>query len=340
MTTVELSNLSAGYDATPVLRQLTLQVTAGELLALLGPSGGGKTTVLKLIAGLLAPATGEITFNGQSILRQPAEKRDVAVVFQKPLLFPYLTVAENVGFGLKMRGLPQPTLRQRVDEALRMVQLVGFEHRKPHELSGGQEQRAALARALVIEPRVLLLDEPFSALDEALRSEMRELLRELQRRLRLTTLFVTHDQAEAASLADRIALLSNGRLEQVGAPRDFYLTPQTPHAARFFGWQVVTGQMHGGQLETALGRFPLPAGAATTGQLAFHPDRLSFSEQGELAGVIETVVDLGMTVRYRVRLVNGEAIELAEAAGQTIRRTGEQVKLRLPVEAISFFPNS
>jgi ABC-type Fe3+/spermidine/putrescine transport system ATPase subunit len=338
MTTVELSNLSAGYDLTPVLHALSLQIAAGELLALLGPSGCGKTTVLKLIAGLLTPATGDIGFNGQSILGLPAEKRAVAMVFQKPLLFPYLTVAENVGFGLKMRALTRDTIRARVAEALRLVQLTGFETRKPHELSGGQEQRAALARALIIEPRVLLLDEPFSALDEALREEMRELLRGLQRRLGITTLFVTHDQAEAAALADRIALLLDGKLEQVGAPRDFYLTPQTPRAARFFGWKVITGQVHKTTLETALGHFPFPAAAAgLTGHLAFRPESLRISEQGELAGVVETALDLGLSVRYRVRLANAEMIELTGEPSQPLRPPGQQVRLLLPPAALRYF---
>jgi putative spermidine/putrescine transport system ATP-binding protein len=331
MTAVELSQLTAGYGATPVLQDFSLKAEAGELLALLGPSGCGKTTVLKLIAGLRAPAAGEIAFDGQSILQQPAEQRDVAMVFQKPLLFPYLTVAENVGFGLKMRGLDKGTVRQRVDEALRLVQLTGLAARKPHELSGGQEQRATLARALVIEPRVLLLDEPFSALDENLRAEMRELVRTLHRRLRITTLFVTHDQAEAAGLADRIALLLEGKLEQVGAPREFYLAPQTPRAARFFGWQVLAGAAIGMVLGIGEG--------SAERQVAFRPESLQLREGGEIEGVIESGVDLGLSVRYRVRLANGEVVELASGPEQRLRHAGESVRLHLPRGAIRYFPN-
>lgn len=338
MTTVELSNLSAGYGDTPVLHDLSLQLAAGEMLALLGPSGCGKTTVLKLLAGLLDPMRGDIAFNGQSVLPLRAEKRDVALVMQKPLLFPYLTVAENVGFGLKMRGIAQTTIRTRVAEMLKLVQLTGFEQRKPHELSGGQEQRAALARALVIEPRVLLLDEPFSALDENLREEMRELLRTLQQRLQLTTLFVTHDQAEAATLAHRIALLLDGKLEQVGAPRDFYLTPQTPQAARFFGWKLVSGQPRGTELVTALGCFPIPKNVEpSVRQLAFRPENLRLSNPGMLAGVVEAVLDLGLQVRYRVRLANGELVDVTTEPEPTLRQTGEQVSLSLPPATLRYF---
>ena len=179
-----------------------------ELMALLGPSGCGKTTALKVVAGLLAPASGDVMFDGVSVLSIPAERRGATMVFQKPLLFPHMTVVENVGFGLKMRRMAKAEIAARVTQALQWAQLEGYERRKPSELSGGQEQRVALARALVTEPRVLLLDEPFSALDENLRGEMRLLVRELQQRLRITTIFVTHDQREALAVADRIALIA------------------------------------------------------------------------------------------------------------------------------------
>ncbi len=230
--------VTARYGANFVLRDFSLEIAEGDMFGLLGPSGCGKTTALKIVAGLLQPVTGDVRFNGESILNVPTEKRDVAMVFQKPLLFPYLTVAENIAFGLKMRRMPDDQVRQRVTEMLRLVQLEGYESRRPKELSGGQEQRVALARALVTEPRVLLLDEPFSALDENLRAELRLLVRELQHRLGITTLFVTHDQVEAAMVSDRMALLLDGKPEQVGAPRDFYTSPATIEVARFFGWQV------------------------------------------------------------------------------------------------------
>ncbi|HEY6400508.1 MAG TPA: ABC transporter ATP-binding protein, partial [Blastocatellia bacterium] len=194
MTAIRLDRLTVNYGATRALGDFTMAIDEAELVALLGPSGCGKTTVLKVVAGLLAPASGDVRFDGVSVLPVPAERRGAAMVFQKPLLFPHMTVAENVGFGLKMRRLKKDEIADRVAQALRLVKLEGYERRKPHELSGGQEQRVTLARALVTEPRALLLDEPFSALDENLRGEMRTLVRELQQRLRITTIFVTHDQ--------------------------------------------------------------------------------------------------------------------------------------------------
>src|SRR5262245_32949348 len=225
MTALLLDRLTVNYGATRALGEFTLAARDAELIALLGPSGCGKSTALKVVAGLLTPANGDVFFDGVSVLKVPAERRGAAMVFQKPLLFPHLTVAENIGFGLKMRRLKKDEISARVAQALEWTQLEGYERRKPNELSGGQEQRVALARALVTEPRVLLLDEPFSALDENLRGEMRLLVRELQQRLRITTIFVTHDRREAMAVADRIALLLDGRIAQSGAPRDLLLNP-------------------------------------------------------------------------------------------------------------------
>ena len=321
-TRVTIQNVSARYGANQVLRELSLGIGAGELITLLGPSGCGKTTLLKILAGLLEPATGEIYFNDAKITGMPAERRGAVMVFQKPLLFPYLTVAENIAFGLKMRGLPATEIRDRVSEALRWVQLDGYEHRRPSELSGGQEQRVSLARALVTEPRVLLLDEPFSALDENLRGEMRLLVRELQQRLRITTVFVTHDQLEASVLADRIALLLEGKLEQVGRPRDFYTAPATVEVARFFGWQVV---QRGGSV------------------MAFRPERarLSQSESSESVwtGTIVSIADLGMRIRYGVRLQGGAPVEVEEEAIDSTWNfvVGDRVRLELPPDGMRIF---
>jgi ABC-type Fe3+/spermidine/putrescine transport system ATPase subunit len=232
MTRVDLAGIRAGYTAE-VLRGITTTFGAGELTALLGPSGCGKTTLLKVLAGLL-PAAGHLRFDGDEIGPLPPEKREVAVVFQKPLLFPHLDVQANVAFGLKMRG--------RAEDVTPMLALTGVEalaRRKVSELSGGQEQRVALARALVTRPRLLLLDEPFSALDETLRAQMRTLVRRLQRELKTTTVFVTHDQEEASLVADRIVLLLDGRVEQAGPPAELYSQPATAAAARFFGWQLL-----------------------------------------------------------------------------------------------------
>jgi ABC-type Fe3+/spermidine/putrescine transport system ATPase subunit len=278
-----------------VLHDLSLEIGGGELIVLLGPSGCGKTTLLKIIAGLLEPGSGDLLFGDRVFTGMPAERREAAMVFQKALLFPHLSVAENVAFGLKMRKIPGDESARRVAEALEMVQLEGFGERKPRELSGGQEQRVSLARALVTRPRVLLLDEPFSALDVGLRAEMRTLVRQLQRRLQITTVFVTHDQEEAVTIADRIALLLDGEIVQVGKPRDFYISPKTPEAARFFGWKVIDGP---------------PC-------IAFHPSNVrlaspeSITENGlSIKGKLEGMIDIGARVRFIIALGPGNIIEI------------------------------
>jgi ABC-type Fe3+/spermidine/putrescine transport system ATPase subunit len=354
LTPLQLRNVTASYGDAVVLRDLSLEVNGGELLALLGPSGCGKTTMLKIIAGLLEPARGEILFGDQVFSKVPAEKRGAAMVFQKPLLFPHLTVAENIAFGLKMRKVAREDSARRVDEALRMVQLEGYGARRTRELSGGQEQRVSLARALVTNPRVLLLDEPFSALDVGLRVEMRSLVRHLHRRLQITTVFVTHDQEEAVTIADRIAFLIDGNLEQVGRPQDFYTSPRTAEAARFFGWKVIAGERRGPRIETALGFFEFPQplennGADGRASFAFHPAgaTLAGPEGGQegsvmIRGTLEGVIELGMRVRYIVALRPGEVIEIeenlsAEPGRRRALELGAGVSICIPKETIIFF---
>lgn len=344
MTELLLDRLSVNYGATRALRDLTLAVNPSELIALLGPSGCGKTTVLKTVAGLLTPGSGDVKFDGASVLPIPAEQRGATLVFQKPLLFPHLTVVENVGFGLKMRRMAKAEIAARVAQALQWVRLEGYERRKPHELSGGQEQRVALARALVTEPRVLLLDEPFSALDENLRGEMRLLVRELQRRLRITTIFVTHDQREALAVADRIALLLDGRVEQCDVPRELLLNPRSAHAAQFFGWRLLVGERRGQIVRTSAGEFRL----TQTGQdgpcdLAFRPENLRLSQNahgGNLSGRLEALLDYGTSWQMRVRLPSGDILEAEQAttSGENPPPVGAEVSLVLREDALRCFP--
>lgn len=321
---VEVDKVSFRYGETAVCRGVSLWVKEGEMLALLGASGCGKTTLLKLIAGLLRPDKGEIRFDREAVTAVPTEKRSVGFVFQKPLLFPHLTVGENVGFGLKMRGAKDGATRVR--EALELVRLGGFEGRRATELSGGQEQRVALARALVTEPRVLLLDEPFSALEAQLRAEMGMFVRELQQRLGTTSVFVTHDQEEAAALADRIALMAEGKVEQVGAPQEFYTAPGTARTARFFGWQVFPGDWLG-------------IGMDRIRYCAFRPEAVEVSADRAAAGipgVVIRVVTFGQRVRLTVRTGRGDLVE-AEQWGGAGFCVGDPVRLRVPVEAMRFF---
>jgi putative spermidine/putrescine transport system ATP-binding protein len=214
---------------------LDLAIRRGEFVALLGPSGCGKTTTLRMVAGLVEPTSGRILLGGDDLTAKPVHRRNVGMVFQNYALFPHMSVADNVAFGLEMRGLARLERRTRVDEALALVRLSGFENRRPRALSGGQQQRVALARALVIRPDLLLLDEPLSNLDAKLREEMRGEIRQIQRRLGIATVCVTHDQAEALALADRVAVMDRGRLAQLGTPEEIYERPATPFVARFVG---------------------------------------------------------------------------------------------------------
>lgn len=232
---VNLEGVLKKYRDQTVLHELSLKINRGEFLTLLGPSGCGKTTLLNLIAGFAEADNGEIFIDGQLVTDMPAHQREIGIVFQNYALFPHMTVERNIGYGLKMRGVPEKEIQSRVKEAMEMVKLGSFGGRKPKELSGGQQQRVALARALVIRPKVLLLDEPFSALDKSLRGSMQEEVRDIQRQLGVTTIFVTHDQAEALSMSDRIAVMSSGRICQIDAPDTLYRNPQDPFVAAFLG---------------------------------------------------------------------------------------------------------
>jgi len=235
MSFLQLDRLSRRYDGVLAVDDLSLEVTQGEFIALLGPSGCGKTTTLQMIAGFVAPSGGRILLEGQDLTRLRPAQRGLGVVFQSYALFPHMTVAENVAFGLDMQGVRTTEQRQRVGEVLEMVGLSALADRYPRRMSGGQQQRVALARALVIRPRILLLDEPLSNLDAKLREEMQLELRHIQRSLCTTTLLVTHDQSEAMALADRIVIMNKGRVEQIGAPFETYEWPATPFVARFLG---------------------------------------------------------------------------------------------------------
>jgi ABC-type Fe3+/spermidine/putrescine transport system ATPase subunit len=344
VTTVHLESLTKRYEgSTEAVRDLTLEVRTGELVAFLGPSGCGKTTTLKMIAGLIAPTAGDVRFDGQPVGHIPAHRRNVAMVFQKPLLFPYLTVGDNVGFGLRMRGLSQREIAGRVGEMLHLVRLPGFESRYPKQLSGGQEQRVSLARALIVQPRVLLLDEPLSQLDANLRIEMRELIVRIQRQLTITTIFVTHDQEEAVMLADRIALIFEGQLQQYDTPRGLYTKPRDARVARFFGGvNFIPGRKDGGRITTALGSFEVadsahvPDGPAV---ITIRPEALQLGGAGagnHLSATVRSVIYMGTHVRYLLDASGQELQAIADPGTEYAQ--GEQVTVTLPRERIWLVP--
>ncbi len=244
MSTLELQHVTKSFDGPPVVNDFSLTVAEGSFLALLGPSGCGKTTVLRIIAGLEKADSGTVLLDGRSIDATAVHRRNIGMVFQSYALFPHLSVFGNIAYGLEMRGVPKRQTAEAVRDALRMVRLEGYEGRKPGQLSGGQQQRVALARALVIKPRLLLLDESLSALDKRLREEMQVELRELQQRLGVTTVFVTHDKDEALTMADTVAVMQEGVIAQVGSPKEMYDRPRSAFVAQFLGdTNVLTGRV-------------------------------------------------------------------------------------------------
>jgi putative spermidine/putrescine transport system ATP-binding protein len=310
-----------------------LKVIVGELLAVLGPSGSGKTTLLQIICGLVEPSGGRLIIDGCDETDNPADKRDIGVVFQHYALFPHLTVRENVAFPLQMRRTPEAEVRIRVEAALAMVGLSDFASRFPRELSGGQQQRVALARCLVYQPSLILMDESLSALDKKLRDSMRIEIKRLHRETGATIIFVTHDQEEALALADRICLMNDGQIEQLGKPEDIYERPANTFVADFIGASnLIYGTIAAdGRIETADGVLPLPDGcSAPVGEqaaLVVRPEKLLLckSDDGFLSGRVEESIYAGSETRLLVRLPSETLLTVRRGAGLPPVAIGENV---------------
>lgn len=302
MTGIVIEGVTRIFGTVRAVDEVNLTVGEGEFFTLLGPSGCGKTTLLRMIAGFSELNAGQIRFGTKRIDTLPAHTRDIGMVFQNYAVFPNLTVAGNVAYGLKARKVPSADVARRVEEALSLVQLGGYGERWPHQLSGGQLQRVAIARALVIRPQVLLFDEPLSNLDARLRVSMRAEIRELQKSLGITSIYVTHDQEEAMSVSDRIALMQSGRLEQVGAPAEIYRQPASRFAAEFMGTTNL--------LE------PKVLGLAGTGMVSLRPEALRLDAEApsgwpRLSGAVAHVEILGPITRFDVKLADGVLIRVA-----------------------------
>jgi len=325
---IEITGVNLSYGTTHVLKDVALSIRPGEFFAFLGPSGCGKTTLLRLIAGFAQAQTGRVLLDGQDVAPLPPWKRDVGMVFQSYALWPHMTVAKNVAFGLEERRLPRAEIDRRVAQALELVGLSPYAERRPAQLSGGQQQRVAVARTIAIEPKVLLLDEPLSNLDAKMRVTVRRELRSLQQRLGLTTIFVTHDQEEANTICDRIAVMEAGVVRQVGTPMELYESPANLFVANFLGSANILDERSG---------MPMPAGK----RLVFRPQHaaLSAPEGAALRGPVTHREFLGATVRYAVRIGDSEIlIETPFQSGSEMRSVGDQVGVDLPPRRMLFLP--
>jgi spermidine/putrescine transport system ATP-binding protein len=354
---VELRNVwkefpGAAGEVVTAVKDVTMQIGDGEFFSMLGPSGCGKTTSLRMIAGFELPTRGEIYIHGRAMGQTPPFQRPVNTVFQSYALFPHMAIGENVAFGLQMDKLPKGEIERRVKEALAMVRLPGYENRRPKQLSGGQQQRVALARALVKRPEVLLLDEPLGALDLKLRKEMQLELKTLQREVGITFVFVTHDQEEALTMSDRIAVMSGGQALQVGAPDEIYEQPNCRFVADFIGeTNFLTGQvaaqngttasvtLSGGQTVLALCEGGLTSGATVT--VAVRPEKMKLGEAGDtlnrLAGRVASVVYIGTDTQYDLLLPGNQYIRVREQnhlpGSRPLAQEGDEVNVSFSAAA-------
>jgi putative spermidine/putrescine transport system ATP-binding protein len=351
MARVELIEVTKRYGQTIAVDRVSLDIAEGEFVTLLGPSGCGKTTTLRIVAGLIEPTEGEIRFDGQVVNHVPPHKRNIGFVFQSHALFPHLTVAENIAFGLKIKRRPKAEVQRRVEEMLELVNLQGFGSRMPSQLSGGQQQRVALARVLATDPQVLLFDEPLSALDRNLRDQLKYSILELQRRTKKTAIYVTHDQSEAFAISDRICVMNAGRVEQVGTQLDIYLRPRTEFVANFVGdnnvltGEVVRVQQRDGQRSVVVKSGALELHAVDTqglqpGETALvfvRPENIEVLSDGVvsedepvLQGLVEQVVFEGPTVRFLVD-IDGRPFRVIASGPQRLTllgSSGRRVRLR------------
>ncbi len=326
---VRLEDINLSFGKTHVLKGINLEIESGEFFAFLGPSGCGKTTLLRLIAGFEAAQSGKVIIGEQEVSHLPPWRRELGMVFQSYALWPHMTVRKNVAFGLEERRLPRREINRRVDQALDLVGLLALSERRPNQLSGGQQQRVALARTIVIEPKVLLLDEPLSNLDAKLRVQMRLELRQLQRKLSLTTIFVTHDQEEANTTSDRIAVINDGIVQQIGSPIELYDNPANLFVAKFLGVaNVIAGALveADGQVyfhsSDASVKVPINGQSAGSASIVFRPQNLTIRRQAakppngatRLEGTVDHKEFLGSIIRYRVKV--GRHFVLVDKAHQ------------------------
>jgi spermidine/putrescine ABC transporter ATP-binding subunit len=339
---LRVEGLVKRFGEVVALDGVSLDIASGELLTILGPSGSGKTTLLKVVAGFETPDAGAVKVDGDDITRAPPAKRDIGMVFQNYALFPHLTVARNVAFPLEMRNVAKPEIERRVAEALGLVELQGYEKRLPRQLSGGQQQRVALARAIVFSPRLLLLDEPFGALDRKLRETMQLEVRRLQRRLGLTTIFITHDQEEALVLSDRIAVMNKGAIQQVASTTEIYERPANDFVADFVGesnifrgtvTEVGSVSLEGGR--RLLINHSAPVGARVG--VLMRPERFGTSGANTFKGEVREAVYLGSSLKLRIGCDDGIELIVRQPVRGPLPATGSRVSVGIDPESIHVF---
>ena len=341
MDGLEVANIHKAFtDETLVLTGISFSQGKGEVLAVLGPSGCGKSTLLSIIAGLLPPDQGTVHWSGKDLSKIPPHKRGFGLMFQDYALFPHMRVRDNVAFGLRMQGLARPAIDKRVAETLKMVGLPGYEQRDVSTLSGGEQQRVALARAMAPEPGLLMLDEPLGSLDRTLRMQLMEDLSAIVRTTLQTTLYVTHDQEEAYTLADRIGVMQAGKVAQIGTPRQIYASPNSAFVARFIGLtNLVPGEAKGAQVSTPLGNFPLTESASGPVLALFRPDAANLDGRGQPLNVkMREVAFMGETTRAQIKV---EDLELSFEFPSSVRlpSPGEEITVYLdPDQKLQSFP--
>ncbi|MGH4120511.1 ABC transporter ATP-binding protein [Clostridium sp.] len=350
-TSIEFLNVVKRYDDITVIPKLSLKVKEGEFFTLLGPSGCGKTTLLRMVAGFNSIEEGQITFNGKVINNIPAHKRNIGMVFQNYAIFPHMTVSENVEYGLKLRKHSKQEVTKKLEEILKVVKIYEYKDRAPDKLSGGQQQRVALARAIVIHPTVLLMDEPLSNLDAKLRVEMRSAIREIQKGVGITTVYVTHDQEEALAISDRIAIMNKGVIQQIDTPRTIYLRPSNVFVATFIGHSnIFNGKVfveQGIKYIVFENGYKIPM--ENLNNVAQNDDEIKISVRPEefilcnnkdgIRGVIHFNTFLGKYINYEVKLNNGEIIELTQdtSNNDTFHEIGQEIFLEVNVKKINIF---
>jgi len=331
MSELEISNISKDYGLSRALHPVSITVERGEFVTILGPSGCGKSTLLRILTGISQSSGGEIRLGGKRIDQAPPEARDIAMVFQSYALFPHMSVAKNLGFGLKMKKVPKDERARRIAHALEICNLAGLVDRMPRQLSGGQQQRVALARAIVMQPSLLLFDEPLSNLDAKLRDTLRHELTELHRQIGATSLYVTHDQAEAMAMSDRIVVMNAGRVVEVGTPLELYRAPKHAFTAGFLGQtNLLPVLAEGRQAQLPWGQsVTLDATAAGPAQISVRPENIHISADEAGAGTVSAVSFMGANALYTVE-IGGHQIKISQSGAENLIDAGRRVALRFP----------